>query len=97
MILGEIENRLRSVNDEWVQKWVNGEASILDTFIKPNEPLIRSVKSMALQTIENISVQDLQKSCNNAKPHLNEIWFSDKAVSRFTTELSDTKNYITKI
>lgn len=97
LILGEIEERLSNIDDDWIQKWVNDEVSILEDFMKPNETIIRSFKSTALEAIDTITTQDLQDCCFRAKPRLQDMWITDKATHKMNTELTNIKNYISKL
>lgn len=96
-VLNMIENDIKNQDDEWVQKWVNNEVSILEEVIKPNEVMIRPFKDLAISIINTITVQDLQGCCIQAKPHLQNTWVSDKAINKMNTELTNIKNHISKL
>ena len=63
LVLGEIEDKLKSTDDTWVQRWVDDEVSILDEFIKPNQSLLNSCKCTSLETVDTITFRDLQDCC----------------------------------
>jgi hypothetical protein len=97
LVLGEIENNLRSKKDSWVDQWMNNEVSILDEFIKDNEPLISSCKCSSGETIESITFRDLQDCCIRAKPFLQDKWVTDQAMAKMNVELTNIKNYMSEL
>jgi hypothetical protein len=97
LVLGEIEDKLKGLDDSWVQRWVDNEVSIFDEFIKPNESLINSCKGMPLDSIESITFRDLQDTCIRAKPFIQDKWVTDQATKKMNEELANIKNFILDI
>lgn len=97
LVLNQIENYLKNCDDEWIQKWLNGEITILEKVIKPNEGRLKPFKDLALSIVNTISIQDLQNCCIRAKPQLHEVWASDNAISRMNSELINIKSYIANL
>ena len=97
LVLGEIKDRLKALDDSWVQRWVDDEVSFLDEFIKPNESLLNSCRCTSLETVDTITFRDLQDCCIRAKPFLQDKWVTDKATRKMNEELTNIKSFILEL
>jgi hypothetical protein len=101
--LTKIEDGLKEVDDGWVRKWVVGEESILDEIITPYENMVitlnrnKLIKNKILESLNEISIQELQSCGVRAKPECHKIWCSNDAAKRVRSELKSIKNYISKL
>jgi hypothetical protein len=103
LILAKIEKGISKRQEGWVEKWIKGDTSILEDIIMPYEAMVKtlnenpSIKNDILNSLDDITRQELQSCGIRAKPECHEIWCCESAAERMDTELQGIKTFIKKI
>lgn len=96
-----IENAVQDASSEWTTKWLEGEKSLFEKILKPNEDDkeiskddFTRWKSQILALLNEVTVEEMKNHCINAKPEFEEQFNTEKAETIFKKELTDFKEFI---
>ena len=95
MVLERIEAEFGQMSEEWIRRWVRGEVFFLKDYIIPRYgKQLPQYKNFAIPLVDSISAQELRQCAMNARPELINIWYSQEAINRISSELIAIKQYL---
>lgn len=93
-VLAKVGQRVKPLSKGYVERWIQGEFSLVDRVAKKHEMEIRAWKGVVLKTMETLGVDDLLDACKGARPEFIDLWESDGARKRLKEEWTRAHAYV---
>lgn len=93
-VLIAVAQRARRLSRAYVEGWIQGEFSLVDRVAQRHENEIKAWKDVVLETMANLTVEELLAACDRAKPELADLWKSEGARARLTAEWAAAQEYV---
>jgi len=96
-VLNKVADRVRPLARSYVERWVAGEFSLVDSVTRRHESEIRAWKDLVLTTMDAVTVDELLDVCRRTRPDLNDLWDSAGARGRLTEEWRKAHGYVQRL
>lgn len=93
-VLAKIGQRVKPLSRGYIERWIQGEFSLVDRVAKKHEMEIRAWKSVVLGTMETLGVDDLLDACKAARPEFMDLWENEGARKRLKQEWTKAHAYV---
>jgi hypothetical protein len=93
-VLKMIENEFSKAEKEWIDKWINGEISTLDTFVKENVKEIKLFKGIAVKVCLSMKEDEILEAIKIARPDLKDLWETIPVKDRIHTEWMEITKHV---
>lgn len=96
-VLNKVAQRVRPLARSYVERWVGGEFSLVDSVARRHEPEIRAWREIVLETMASLTVEDLLRVCRDTRPDLNDLWGGEGARQRLSEEWGKAHDYVRRL
>ncbi len=93
-MLAKVGQRVKPLSRGYIERWIQGEFSLVDRVAKKHEMEIRAWKSVVLSVMETLGVDDLLAACKTARPDFTDLWESEGARRRLKEEWTKARGYV---
>jgi len=96
-VLNMVEKQYVRADKEWIDRWLNGEVSSLDAFVKDNVKEIKLFKGIAVKVCKSLTEEEILQAIKNARPNMMHVWETQKVKDRIHQEWVEINEYIEKM
>lgn len=93
----KIKQALKDSSADWIGGWVEGEKSLIDTYIKPRKEDVKGYKDVILDLLNSTSPDRFLEECKKARPDLNDLWKKEETLKAIEKEINNMKKYVEKL
>ena len=90
----KVSQRVDQLSREYVEGWLEGEFSLVDRVARRHENEIKAWKDVVLETMENLTVEELLATCKATRPDFSDLWESEVAHERLSEEWGRAQTYV---
>ncbi len=96
-VLAKVSRRVSSLSRGYVEGWISGEFSIVDRMARKHENEIRAWRDVVLETMDSLTVDELLRICQEARPDFADLWESAGARRRLEEEWGRARAYVASL
>lgn len=93
----KVKQALEDTSEDWIRRWVKGEESFLDTYIKPRKEDLKGYKDLILDLLNSTTPTTFLEKCKKARPDLNDLWKKEETLNAIEKEIKNMKLYVDKL
>jgi len=96
-VLNKVAQRVRPLSRGYVEQWIAGKFSLVDTVARRHESEIRAWKDVVLETMGTMTVDELLGVCRTTRPDLNDLWNDPGARRKLSEEWRKAHGYVQRL